>query len=126
MFRIRTRNLPSTWSSKERNQVHALIYLNTKQTQTRVLCVLIDTGASASVILGEHVKKLKMKPSPTTTWTTKAGTFTTTRKARMKFLLPEFNHSKIIAWACHVDDTATASNSSYDVILGRDLLEALG
>ena len=107
-------------------EIVALIYLNTKQTQTRVLRVLVDTGASASVIIGEHCRKLKMKPSPTTTWTTKAGTFTTTRKARLKFILPEFNQTKEISWACHVDDNATASNSQYDMILGRDLLETLG
>ena len=68
-----------------------------------------------------------MKAAPTTTWTTKAGTFTTIRKAQLKFLLPEFNQSKIISWACHVDDTATARNSQYDMILGpEDLLETLG
>ena len=67
-----------------------------------------------------------MKTAPTTVWTTKAGTLTTTRKAQLKFLLPEFNQSKIISWACHVDDTATASNSQYNMILGRDLLETLG
>ena len=59
-------------------EIVALIYINTKQTQTRVLQVLLDTGASSSVILGEHCTKLKMKAAPTTTWTTKAGTFTTT------------------------------------------------
>ena len=107
-------------------EIVALIYLNTKETQTRALRVLVDTGASASVIIGEHCTKLKMKPSPITTWTTKAGTFTTTRKARLKFFLPEFHQTKEISWACHVDDTATARTSQYDMILGRDLLEALG
>ena len=107
-------------------EIVALIYINNKQTQTRVLRVLVDTGASASVILGKHFTKLKRKAAPTTTWTTKAGTVTTTRKAQLKFLSPEFNQSKIISWACHVDDTATASNSQYDMILGRDLLETLG
>jgi hypothetical protein len=67
-----------------------------------------------------------MKSATTTMWTTKAGTFTTTRNTHLKFLQPEFNQSKIITWACHVDDTATASGSQYDMILGRDLLEALG
>ena len=67
-----------------------------------------------------------MKAAPTTTWTTKAGTFTTTWKAQLKFLLPEFNQSKIISWACHMDDTTMAINSQYDMILGRDLLDTLG
>ena len=63
-------------------EIVALISLNTKQKQTHALRVLVDTGASASVIIGEyHCTKLKMKSSLTTTWSTKAGTFTTTRKA---------------------------------------------
>jgi hypothetical protein len=107
-------------------KIVAIIYLNTKQTQTRALRVLVDTGASASVIIGEHCTKLKMKASPTTTWNTKAGTFTTTRKARLRFVLPEFNPTKEVSWACHVDDNATARTSQYDLILGRNLLEALG
>ena len=60
-------------------EIVALVYINTQQTQTRVLRVLVDTGgARASIILGKHCTKLKMKAAPTTTCTTKAGTFHTT------------------------------------------------
>jgi transposase InsO family protein len=107
-------------------EIVALIYLNTKKTQTRALRVLVDTGASASVIIGEHCTKLKIKTTPTTTWSTKAGTFTTNKRARLQFVLPEFHQTKEITWTCHVDDTAVATTSQYDMILGRDLLEALG
>ena len=113
-------------TSHKTTEIVAIIYLNTKQTKTRVLRVLIDTGASASVILGEHCKRLKMKVAPLTRWTTKAGTFNTTRRVQVKLLLPEFNQNKIISWTCHVDDTTTATDSQYDMILGRDLLETLG
>ena len=75
-------------------EVVALIYLNVKQTQTRVLRVLVNTGASATVVLGERCAKLKSKATSTTMWTTKAGTFTTNHKVKLKFLLPEFNQSK--------------------------------
>ena len=44
----------------------------------------------------------------------------------MQFVLPEFHQTKEITLACHVDDTAVATTSQYDMILGRDLLEALG
>ena len=119
-------------ASKKRKSTHkstevvAIIYLNVKRTQTRVLRVLIDTGASATVILGEHCSKLKLKSTAATTWTTKAGTFTTNRKVKLTFLLPEFNQSKEISWKCHVDDATKASTSRYDMIIGRDLLQALG
>ncbi len=104
----------------------ALIYLN-KKTQTRALQVLVDTCASASVILGEHCTKLKIKSSPTTTWSTKVGTFTTNKKARLQFVLPEFHQKrKLLGPVRHVDDTAVAKTSQYDTILGHDLFDALG
>ncbi len=104
-------------------EIVVLIYINTKQTQTHVLRVLVDTGARALVILGKHCTKLIMKAVPTTMWTKRAGTSTTTQKAQWKFFLLEFNQNKIISWACHVDDTTTASNSQYNMILGQDLLD---
>ena len=39
------------------------------------------------------------------------------------FGLPEFSATKIVTWKCHVDKT---TNGRYDMILGRDLLDALG
>jgi len=118
--------------SKKRKETHkttevvALIYINVKRTQTRVLRVLVDTGASATVVLGEHCTKLKTKSTSTTKWTTKAGTFTTNRKVKLKFLLPEFNQTKEISWTCHMDDATPANTTRYDMIIGRDLLQALG
>ena len=46
--------------------------------------------------------------------------------ARLRFVLAEFNKTKEISWACHIDENATACTSQYDLILGHDLLEALG
>ncbi len=131
MFRVRTSTLPlhgpkKPKSTHKTSEIVALVYLNTKQTQTCALQVLVDTGASASIIICEHCTKLKMKSSPTTMWTTKAGTSTTTRKACLKCVLQEFNPTKENSLACHIDDTATACTSQYDMILGRNLLEALG
>ena len=118
--------------SKKRKETHkatevvALIYINVKRTQTRVLRVLVDTGASATVVLGEHCAKLKTKSTSTTKWTTKAGTFTTNHKVKLKFLLPEFNQTKEISWTCHMDNATPANTTRYNMIIGRDLLQALG
>jgi predicted ribosome-associated RNA-binding protein Tma20 len=48
-------------------EVVGLIYLNSKSTQTRAIRVLVDTGASATVIIGEHCMKLKLKRTEPTT-----------------------------------------------------------
>jgi predicted aspartyl protease len=119
-------------SKKKAKKMHTstavvgLIYLNSKSTQTRAIRVLVDTGASATVIIGDHCRKLKLKRTEPTTWTTKAGKFTTNKKVTLKFLLPEFNSTKVISWSCHIDESATSSASRYDMIIGRDLLQEIG
>ena len=42
---------------------------------------------------------------------------------KVDFFLPEFSVTKIVTWKCHVDKS---TYSRYNVILGRDLLTALG
>ena len=56
-------------------------------------------------------------------WETQAGKFTTSKKADIDFFLPEFSATKIVTWKSHVDES---TNGKYDMILGRDLLTALG
>jgi hypothetical protein len=43
----------------------------------------------------------------------------------VKFSLPEFNLKKQISWEFHVDDRSESS-STYDMIMGRDLLGESG
>ena len=52
-----------------------------------------------------------------------AGIITTNLKVKMHFALPELRATKIVTWNCHVDDFV---KGRYDMILGRDLLAALG
>ena len=47
----------------------------------------------------------------------------TSQKANIDFCLPEFSTTKIVSWKCHVN---SSMNIIYDMILGRDLLTALG
>jgi hypothetical protein len=53
------------------------------------------------------------------------GKFTTSRTGSVTFSLPEFNLKKQISWEFHVDDSSESS-STYDMIMGRDLLGELG
>jgi hypothetical protein len=41
------------------------------------------------------------------------------------FSLPEFNLKKLISWKFHIDDRSKLS-STYDMVIGRDLLGDLG
>ena len=56
-------------------------------------------------------------------WHALARKITTNLKVQIEFILPKLSMTKIVTWIFHVDDCA---NSRCDVILGRDLLTALG
>jgi hypothetical protein len=68
-------------------------------------------------------KKIKDDPSGETKWTTKGGTYITTREANIWFQLTEFAPSRLFKHKFKVDcDTKRAS---YDIILGHDAMKEL-
>ena len=56
-------------------------------------------------------------------WHTQARKITTNIKVKIDFILPELSATKIVMWNFHMDDFA---KGRYDMILGRDILTALG
>ena len=54
------------------------------------------------------------------------GTFLTRQKRQVEFSFPEFSTDKTITWIIHVDDRTDDNNSLYDMIIGTDLMSALG
>ena len=88
------------------------------------LSVLLDSGASKSLVsqssLPDWVNTTKL--SNPTSWTTAAGQLSTTKEARVNFVLPEFDDQRTI----NIDAHVTTSNMSYSMILGRDVLSQLG
>ena len=56
-------------------------------------------------------------------WNTQAVNITTNLNVKIDFTLPGLSATKIVMWNCHVDD---AVKGKYDMILGRDILTALG
>ena len=85
--------------------------------------ILLDSGASASIISKDFVvKENYVKSNASQEWLTMAGTFKTTRVAYVALKLPELNHTAEIATEFHV----TKQKSAYDVIFGRKLLKELG
>ena len=85
---------------------------------------LMDTGASGSLVAKRHATKLRLKKldGNKAVWTTPAGNLKTTHKCNSTFVLPEFFRDRVIEWDLHVSDDLGA----YDMIIGRDILSALG
>lgn len=90
------------------------------------LRVLLDSGTSASIVLEKFVRPSDVQRTKAVRWKTMGGTFLTQKKAIMKFKLPEFSETKTITWAMHVDELKDASQVQYDMIIGTDLMEAIG
>ena len=88
--------------------------------------VLLDSGTTASIVLAKFVKASDVQPDRTVTWKTMGGNFLTKKRAIMKFKLPEFSETKTITWPMHVDEQSEPSQVQYDMILGTDIMEAIG
>jgi len=90
------------------------------------LKTLIDHGASHSIVNKRCLPKgTPMTPSKDLSFTTTGGTFKTTSFVLLEdFRMPEFNRNRSVAKVkASVFDNATVK---YDLILGRDFLNAAG
>ena len=56
-------------------------------------------------------------------WNMQVDSITYNQKVKLYFTLPEISATKIVTWKWHVDESA---KGRYSVILGRDILTALG
>ena len=86
------------------------------------IIILLDSGASQSIIKYELVKNMKLISVQTTEWTTVAGTFSTSKQTNVIFSLPTLHEKRTVESVVHV----TTKLENYDMILGRDLLQELG
>ena len=87
--------------------------------------ILLDSGCGATLINKKFVEKLSMTKNEKTKWTTKAGKFSTTRMCNLSFMLPAFHAHREIEWNCYVDES-DSTTCTYDMIIGRDVLHAIG
>ena len=89
----------------------------------RTIKILLDSGASASIIQYNCVEKLRLKQQrDPLKWKTAAGELSTNYQVDIEFSLPELHESRMVQWTVHV--TKTCGN--YDLILGRDIMRELG
>jgi hypothetical protein len=74
--------------------------------------------------LGKGIARKNTKKR--TTWTTRGGTFTTNYESFLDFKFPEISTSKVVTWQAHVDDKTSSKEAAYDMIMGMDLMTAIG
>ena len=96
-----------------------------KAKHQKRLKILFDTGCGATLIHHSLVGKLPLQTDRPSNWSTKAGSFKTTKTCKLNFTLPAFHENRNISWTAFVDETDKLS-SRYDMIIGRDLLDELG
>ena len=99
--------------------------LHSNNTSSR-LRGLIDSGSTGCIVRNEFIGDAKLRKQTTSQWTTKGGNFTTTGTCALRFKLPDFSDHNIINFECHVDATRDGQNTGYDIILGKDLQQAIG
>jgi hypothetical protein len=104
----------------------SVVSLNINNNE-QLLRALADTGASSRIIFEGYTSKnlIQRDKSNQTTWSTMGGQFITNKIGLVTFSLPEFNLKKQVSWRFHLDDRSKSS-STYDMIIGRDLLGELG
>ena len=93
--------------------------------KVKLLRALVDTGSSGCIILNEFTLGMAKTSNSITRWTTKGGDYQTNMKCKVTFTFPEFDMNSTVNWEFHVG-TETSASSSYDMIIGRDLLFKMG
>ena len=93
-----------------------------QEFKVKTIRILIDSGASATIINNDLVKHLPTLNGKPTNWITPAGNFQTDSTVSIEFTLPEFHTKKLITWQAFV----TPHKMQYDLIIGRDLMSQLG
>jgi hypothetical protein len=88
------------------------------------LRVLVDSGATGSIILKKHAKRHGLNSKKTTSWKTAAGIVTTHGEVSVNCMFPELSESKIITHEFHV--MKGSPDFPYDMVLGQDVITELG
>jgi ribosomal protein L15 len=88
---------------------------------------LLDTGTTATIILGEFVGKGRAckNTKKRAKWKTLGGTFTTNYELLLDFKFPEISTSKVVTWQAHVYDKTSSKEAAYDMIMGMDLMTSI-
>ena len=95
-----------------------------RQSKTRLVKALVDSGASESILAKAKADKLPVKKTKKERqWSMAAGILTTNTKIETSFSFPELHDNKVINQSLHV---VYLNIDLYDMIIGRDLIRSLG
>ena len=122
-------NAPSTTTTTDvGTTVQVQIISNSNnQTSRETINALIDTGCSRTIVKRSALTNVAVERSKEvneTNWNTAAGKFATKYDVHIDFALVDFAPSKQIQWKAALDETT--QQSTYQMIIGRDLQQALG
>ena len=95
-----------------------------RQTKTKMVKALVDTGATESIINLKAAKHLPLSNrTETKKWSTAADVLNTNAKTkRLEFSLPELHTNRTIKKSFHV---VNINLKNYDMIIGRDLITSV-
>ena len=97
--------------------------LGQAQPKLAPIRILLDSGASKSIVFHKVAKKLRICRDITqNTWTTLAGQFETNKRTQVIFKLNEFDEQVTVKH----EFTVCKQPSNYDMIIGVDLMTELG
>jgi len=118
------RKVDDTSQTDLTTEVTALVKNVTGTQPNKLTRVLIDTGCSKTLIKKQHIPNglEGTKKSSPIMWNTNGGKFNTKYEIPLTIILPEFSSSMEIQWSCAIDENP---DSTYDMIIGRDLQSAL-
>ena len=94
------------------------------KTKLKQIKILLDSGASSTIVSKNVVRKLRKQETTGAEWTTAAGILKTKWKCKIDMLFPELSPTRTINTTVTVCDSSISSY--YDMIVGRDLLNELG
>ena len=95
---------------------------NTVDGEPIVLRALLDSGASSTIVAKNILQGFKFDHAPQSqVWATPAGDMTTNQMVKTTFTFDELQPNKTVGWNFHV-----ATLKGYDMIIGRDMMSALG
>ena len=95
-----------------------------RQSKTRLVKALVDSGASEYILAKAKAYKLPVKKTKKERqWSTAVGVLTTYTKTTTSFSFPELYGNKLINESLHVVDL---NIDCYDMIIGCDLIRSLG
>jgi hypothetical protein len=96
------------------------VTFNTSRGKPKPITIraLLDSGASASLILKKFARKLKLKTSKSsTTWTTAAGDLTMNSKCKAQFCIPELEDKVLLEYNLNVTDTLVMPHDAASMAL---------